>query len=120
MKKNKIMTPWQQSTGCQTCGQTINSKFAVCDIYNYDKTALYFRALPEITMCFRTEKLVGSKKAKQRLTVLLTVNMDGSDKRQPLVIAKSAKPRCFRGMSSSTIHYKANKNAWMTAAIFQD
>ena len=98
----------------------IQSKYDACDIYNCDETGLYFRALPEGTMCFKSEKLSGSKKAKQRLTVLLTTNMDGSDKRMPLVIGKSMKPRCFRGVWSMPVKYTANKNAWMTAAIFQD
>ena len=44
-------------------------------------------------MSFRTEKLSGGKKEK-RLTVLLMANMDGSD--------------------------KSNKNAWMTATLFQN
>ena len=97
----------------------IHSKYAASDIYNCDETGLDFRALPEGTMCFRTEKLSGSKKAKQRLTVPLTANVDGSDEKKPLVIGKSAKPRCFRGVASLPVTYKANKNAWMTAAIFQ-
>ena len=45
--------------------------------------------------------------------------MDGSDKRKLLVIGKSVKPRCFRSVASLPVTYKANKNAWMTAAIFQ-
>ena len=94
----------------------IHSKYAASDIYNCDETGLDFRALPEGTMCFRTEKLSGSKKAKQRLTVPLTANADGSGKRKPLVIRKSAKPRCFRGVASLPVTYKASKNAWMTAA----
>ena len=97
----------------------IHSKYAASDIYNCDETGLYFRVLPEGTMCFRTNKLSESKKATQRLTVLLTANMDGSDKRKPQVIGKSVKPKCFRGVASLPVTYKANKNAWMTAAIFQ-
>ena len=70
-------------------------------------------------MCFRTEKLSGIKKAKQRLIVLLMANMDYSDERKSLIIGKSAKPRWCRRVASLPVMYKANKNAWMTAAIFQ-
>ena len=98
----------------------IHSKYAASDIYNCDKISLYFQALPEGTMCFQTEKLSGGKKEKQSLTVLLMANMDGSDKRKPLVIGKSAKPKCFRGVASLTVTYRSNKNAWMTAALFQN
>ena len=46
--------------------------------------------------------------------------MNGSDKIKLLVIEQSAKPRCFRGVASLPVTYKANKNAWITEAIFQD
>ena len=81
---------------------------------------LYFKALPEGTMCFKDEKLSGVKKAKERLTALLTANMNGSDKRKHFVIGKSAKPRCFKGVKSLPVVHKANKNAWMTAQLFED
>jgi hypothetical protein len=46
--------------------------------------------------------------------------MSGTDKKL-LVIGKSAKPRCFKGlkMDSLPIEYYANKNAWMTSEIFK-
>ena len=97
-----------------------NVKYAPCDVYNCDETGLYFKALPEHSMCFKDQKPSGGKKAKERLTVLVTTNMDGSDKRTPLVIGKSLNPRCFRGVSNLPVSYKANKNAWMTSTIFEE
>ena len=89
----------------------IHLNYTAQDIYNCDKTGLYFQAVPEGTMCFQTEKLSGNKKAKAHLTVLLTANMDGSDKIKSLVIRKSAKPRCtLKGWASPPISHKANKN----------
>ena len=120
MAKNKIMTLEQQNIECQNVWPDIHFRSAASDIYNYDETRLYFQALPKGTMCFQTEKLSGGKKEKQYLTVLLMANMDGSDKRKPLVIGKSVKSRCFRGVASLPITYKSNKNAWMTAAFFQN
>ena len=76
--------------------------------------------MPEGTKCFQIEKLSENKRAKAHLTVLLAANMDGFDKMKPLVIRKSAKPRCFRGVALLPVIYKANKNAWIMAAIFQD
>ena len=55
-------------------------------------------------LCFSTDKLFGRKKAKDRVTVLVCVNMDGSDKRPLLVMGKSNQPRCFRGIP--TLHCK--------------
>ena len=49
--------------------------YSPIDIYNADETGIYFRAVPDGTLCFSTDKLYGRKKAKDRLTVLLCVNM---------------------------------------------
>ena len=39
---------------------------------------------------------MGGKKSKN---LLVMANMDGSDKRKLLVIGKSLKPRCFKGVN---------------------
>ena len=65
------------------------------DIYNTVETALYPRGLPDRDFTKKDEQLKGSKKVKDKMTVLLTANMTGSDKRELLVIGKSKKPRCF-------------------------
>ncbi|XP_061175614.1 tigger transposable element-derived protein 6-like [Saccostrea echinata] len=89
------------------------------DIYNADETGLYYRALPDGTLTFKKDKLAGSKKAKDRVTVLVTVNMTGTDKRRLLVIGKSKDPRCFRGKKSIPVIYKSSGNAWMTGDLFK-
>jgi len=53
----------------------IQDRYAASEIYNCDETGLYYRALPEGTMCFKNEKLSCGKKSKERLTVLLTSNI---------------------------------------------
>ncbi|GFV69007.1 tigger transposable element-derived protein 6 [Trichonephila clavipes] len=60
------------------------------------------------------------KHSKERLTILLAVNMDGSEKITPLVIGKSAKPRCFKGMNSFPTKYRSNKKPWMTSELFNE
>jgi hypothetical protein len=74
------------------------------DIYNADETGIYYRAIPEGTLTDRYEKLSGSKKAKDRITALVAVNMSGTDKRPLLVIGKSKEPRCFRGVKSNVFN----------------
>jgi hypothetical protein len=49
-------------------------------LYSADETAL------------KGESCHGGKNSKERLTVLLSVNSDGSDKQVPIVIGKSPKP----------------------------
>ncbi|GFW08040.1 uncharacterized protein TNCV_2978091 [Trichonephila clavipes] len=46
--------------------------------------------------------------------------MDGSEKITPLVIGKSAKPRCFKGINSFPTKYRSNKKAWMTTELFNE
>ncbi|GFV16405.1 tigger transposable element-derived protein 6 [Trichonephila clavipes] len=46
--------------------------------------------------------------------------MDGSEKITPLVIRKSAKPRCFKGINSFHTKYRSNKKAWMTTELFNE
>ncbi|GFV98326.1 tigger transposable element-derived protein 6 [Trichonephila clavipes] len=46
--------------------------------------------------------------------------MDGSEKITPLVIGKSAKPRCFKGINSFPTKYCSNKKAWMTTELFNE
>lgn len=88
------------------------------NIYNCDETALFFKLLPDRTYEVRGKKCTGGKKSKERVTVLLCCNADGSDKHVPLVIGKAAKPRCFKNIRSLPVIYKNSKRAWMTSAIF--
>ncbi|GFT94372.1 tigger transposable element-derived protein 6 [Trichonephila clavipes] len=46
--------------------------------------------------------------------------MVGSEKITPLVIGKSAKPRCFKGKISFSTKYPSNKKAWMTTELFNE
>lgn len=59
--------------------------------------------------------------SKERLTVLLACNMDGSEKLPPLVIGKSKKPRAFKRLHANEklpVTYNNNKTAWMTTELF--
>ncbi|GFT96895.1 uncharacterized protein TNCV_1934391 [Trichonephila clavipes] len=38
----------------------------------------------------------------------------------PLVIGKSAKPQCFKGINSFPTKYRSNKKAWMTTELFNE
>ena len=58
--------------------------------------------------------------SKERVTILVCANMSGSEKLPLLAIGKFKKPRCFRGVTCLPVEYEANRNAWMTAAIFDE
>ena len=63
------------------------------EVYNSDETGLYYRATPDGSLCYCHEKLSGSKKVMERITVLCCLNLTG---------------------------YRANKKAWMTSQIFTE
>jgi hypothetical protein len=98
----------------------LTNSYAWKDIYNMDETGLFYRMEPDITLA--TQQLAGKKKNKERLSVALCCNGDGSHKMKPLVIGRSAKPRCFKNVNLANlgVMYRYNKKAWMTAILFQE
>ncbi|GFV36928.1 tigger transposable element-derived protein 4 [Trichonephila clavipes] len=89
------------------------------NIFNTDESGLFFKCLPEKTFTFKKKCHVG-KHSKERLTILLAVNMDGSEKITPLVIGKSANPRCFKGINSFPTKYRSNKKALMATELLNE
>jgi hypothetical protein len=55
--------------------------------------SLHFRLEPNRTLA--TKRLAGKKMQKERLTIALTCNVDGSVKLPPFVIYKYQRPRAF-------------------------
>jgi hypothetical protein len=94
--------------------------YAAKDIFNADETGLFWRLLPNKTLCMKGETCTGGKLSKERVTVLVAANMDGSEKLPLLVIGKYENPRCFKNVKTLPVSYVANKKAWMTAALFED
>lgn len=90
------------------------------DIFNADETGLFYKCLPDKSFTFKNSDCHGGKMSKDRATILLCVNMSGTEKLPLLVIGKSAKPRCFKNIKSLPTEYKSNKKAWMTSSIFQE
>ncbi|UYV73153.1 hypothetical protein LAZ67_10001978 [Cordylochernes scorpioides] len=119
------------------CGESASEDISICsqwidnlnqllngydsrDIFNTDETGLFYKCLPDRTLAFKDEKCHGGKLSKDRLTVLLACNMDGSQKLKPLIIGKSEKPRCFEGIKSLPTLYRSNKKSWMTTELFNE
>jgi hypothetical protein len=104
----------------QTVWQNILEEYDTRNIYNADETSLFYKLLPNRTLAFKGQKCTGGKLSKERLTLLLCANFDGSDKYPLLVIGKSAKPRCFKNRLTLPTEYTHNKKAWMTSGLFCD
>ena len=88
------------------------------NVFNFDETALFYRLPPNRTLA--SVKKNGKKKDKERLTLGLCCNLDGTEKIKPLVIGKSKKPRCFKNvdLDSKWMSYWSNNSAWMNTSIF--
>jgi len=84
------------------------------NVYNADEMGLFFNVLPDRTLACKAESCHGRKHSKDRLTVLLCVNSDESDRQVPIVIGKSPKPRCFKNVKKLQTKYDVNSKAWMT------
>ncbi|KAE9546906.1 hypothetical protein FO519_009882 [Halicephalobus sp. NKZ332] len=93
-------------------------KYPADDIFNVDETGLFWRIMPNRTLAFKSEKCMGNKKSKERITILVGANASGTEKLPLFVIGKSAKPRCFKN-SKLPVEYAANSKAWMTGAFFE-
>lgn len=112
----------------ETCDQWLErlpellDSYALEDIYNCDKTSIWFRTVPTKSLIHSTENASGVKLLKDRFTVLLTASATGK-KEKMWVIGKSKKPRSFPKYESdysTAFTYKSNKRGWMTSDIFQE
>lgn len=74
--------------------------------------------LPDKTLEFKGVDCHGGKNSKERVTVMVCSNMSGNEKLPLLVIGKSKKPRCFKGIKTLPTAYEANKKAWITSELF--
>ena len=108
-----VVSDWSQRLG------DICKGYAPEDIFNCDETGLFYRTLPNKSLVAKGATTSNGKLAKERITVLLAASGTG-EKLMPLVIGKSANPRCFSQFKRDQLGviYEANKKAWMTSEIF--
>lgn len=96
----------------------IMKRYASRDIFNVDEFGLFFKLMPNKTFAVKGEKCTGGKLSKDRVTVLIGGNADGTEKIKPLVIGKSRNPRSFSNMQSLPCEYRNQDRAWMTGDLF--
>ena len=91
------------------------------DRFNADETGFMWKATPTQTLNLRGEKCTGGKRSKDRVTVLVACNQDGTEKLPLLVIGKYARPRCFRNsnMNLLPVTYESQRKAWMDNILFE-
>jgi len=90
------MDPVTVTVGCYEACQQIN-EYSLNDIYNCNKSALFFRTQPGKML---SAGLVhGTKCYKDRVTLMFCCNATATDKRKVLMIGKAAQPRCFKNFN---------------------
>lgn len=89
------------------------------NVFNIKETGLLYRMLPTNTFAFKGETCSIGQLCKDRITLVVGTNMDGSEKLPLLVIGKNKTPHCFKGIKSLPVCYEANRMAWMTSDVFE-
>jgi len=95
--------------------------YSMKDHLNAYETGVMWKATLTQTRNLSGEKCTAGKKSKDRVTVLLARNQDGTEKLPLLVIGKDAKPRCFKhsNMNLLPVTYESQTKAWMDSALFE-
>jgi hypothetical protein len=94
------------------CNEWINSKilqltqhFSPKDISNGDEFGLFWRILSNKLYTLKGKKVNDGKNSKERISVFVGSNMNGSEKLKFLMIGRAKQPLCFRGKQSIPIIY---------------
>ena len=85
-------------------------KFALRDIYNCDKTGLFYKAVPDSSLS--TKQLPGYKIKKDRITAIHTYSAAG-ERMKIWFIGKSQNPRYFKNIKIEAMNmfWRNNKKA---------
>ena len=100
--------------------KSITSQYQLSDIFNADETGLFWKLEPSRVLS--TGPVAGRKKSKERITIMLTCNANGTEKLKPLLIHKYQNPRAIINVNKDTlkVKYYWNIKAWMQTTIFND
>jgi hypothetical protein len=96
------------------------AKYSPKDVFNAHEFGAYYNMLPDKTYTFKGASCKGIKVNKERITVLVCANLDGTEKLPLFVIGKSKQPQCFRNTKLLPCTYRHNKTVWMICEIFQE
>ncbi|XP_053649240.2 uncharacterized protein [Cherax quadricarinatus] len=90
------------------------------DIFSASEAALFYNLLPDRSLAMKGEDGHKWTWVKERLTFMVAVNMDGSDKLPLLVIGQMKDPKIFHNVETLPLPYEANDSAMMTSSIFEN
>ncbi len=94
------------------------------DVFNCDETSFFYQMMPWRTYAFRGEKVWGIKPSKKHVILMLTANMDGTEKLPCVIIGTTKRLMCLRQYNMETSEmpcwYYHNDKAWMTGFLFNE
>lgn len=100
---------------CKSCEKNLKS-FSLDRIYNMDETGLFFRSLPRKSYVYtedrNTTRGTKSMKAKDRITLIIATNGDGSHLLPLTIIGASENPRESFTLRKCPVPYISQKRAW--------
>jgi hypothetical protein len=79
--------------------QTIAGEYAEENIYNIDKTGLFWKMLPSRGLLSQSQP--GLKKDKTRISIAVCTNATGTDRLPLWIIRKAKTPRALQNVSIS-------------------
>ncbi|NXS53632.1 TIGD4 protein, partial [Brachypteracias leptosomus] len=89
------------------------------NVFYIQETGLLYQMLPQNTFAFKGETCSVGEQSKERITVVVGTNIDGSEKLPLLIIGKNKSPCFFKDVESLPVDYKANDVALMTSEVFE-
>nr|XP_022912297.1 tigger transposable element-derived protein 6-like [Onthophagus taurus] len=101
---------------------TVKNSYAPRDVFNMDESGIFYNLMTNRTLHIKGERCHGGAKSKQRVTVVLCCNSDGSEKYKAWVIGKSRNPRCFKNVDKSHLpcNYTHHVSSWIDAQAFRE
>ena len=101
---------------------TLIAEYDLDHVYNMDETGLFFKCLPNRSYLRKEDfkDARGSKlmKAKDRVTIYVCTNADGTDKVPLSMIGKPKQPRCFVNRTLEMKYY-SQRSAWSDTVTFK-
>lgn len=93
-------------------------EYGLNSIYNSDETGLFYHSLGILSHS-QNNQSISILNTKDRVSMLFTVSLDG-EKRKPLIIGKSKKPRGYKVdlQDKYNMNYTHQTKSWMTTEIF--
>ncbi|XP_062493500.1 tigger transposable element-derived protein 4 [Pezoporus occidentalis] len=89
------------------------------NVFYIQETGLLYQMLPHNTFAFKGETCSVGELSKERITVVVGTNMDGSEKLPLLIIGKNKSPHFSKDVESLPVDYVGNDMAWMTSEVFE-